>query len=757
MIRVALAVCCVLLVAPPLSPAQVGPSGVALDGQKTGAPPSPAPWRARGIGGGGALFSASISPHDPDVVSMATDMSSVFLSTDFGRAWQMLPFQSVTGGIDTTVRFTSSPDELYAITLGPFDERIAVRSVDGGASFQPLPGDPASGETFTLLADPTTTQRALLATWDQLYFSADAGASFSLAYDASSDGSGLVLAGSFFDGNQIFVGTNQGLLVSSNGGTSFAVDNTPGIPSGQAITSFSAAKVGGQVRLFALTFPRADVWGGVLPWDLLWSRPRLHVLDWGAASWTKVFDGTGNQHPVFIATAQNDRDVIYLAGGHHGTGDPLVLRSANGGGSWQSVLLTTGNQNVATGWMGSGGDLEWYWAEVVLSVAVAPTDPDRIVITDYGFCHTSDDGGASWLQAYVDPADENPAGASTPKGGAYATAGTDQTSSWWLHWSSPDDLLAGFSDIRGIRSTDGGEHFVAGTSLGLPHNSTYHVVAHPSGALYAATSSVHDIYQSTYLQDGDLNGGTGRLIRSIDDGASWQTVHDFGNPVIWLALDPADPDTLYASVIHSSAGGIFVTHDLTGAAGFAKLPAPPRTQGHPFNVHVLNDGALVSSWSARRNNSGTFTTSSGVFYSSNDGASWSDRSHPDMQRWTKDVVIDPHDPTQSTWYAAVFSHWGAFPNEVGGILKSTDRGLSWTRISDSYRVESLTIDPADADRAWYTTESEGLWQSTDFSSGTPTFSRDETYPFKHPMRVFLNPFRPGELWCTSFGGGLRKR
>ena len=39
-----------------------------------------------------------------------------------------------------------------------------------------------------------------------------------------------------------------------------------------------------------------------------------------------------------------------------------------------------------------------------------------------------------------------------------------------------------------------------------------------------AASSVHDIYQSTHLQDATLDAGSaaGKVIYSTDDGASWQ-------------------------------------------------------------------------------------------------------------------------------------------------------------------------------------------------------------------------------------------
>jgi photosystem II stability/assembly factor-like uncharacterized protein len=483
-------------------------------------------------------------------------------------------------------------------------------------------------------------------------------------------------------------------------------------------------------------------------------------LDSGASSWSLVrnYSSSNPDKPFFVAMAGNNRSVVYLAGTHTGTGAPSVLKSTNGGTSWSPVFSTVHNQNIATGWMGHGGDLQWYWGEVALGFAVCPNDANRAIITDYGFAHVTANGGASWKQVYVKPADQNPQGAATPPGQSYRTAGVEQTSCWWVAWPAPTMLVAGFSDIRGVLSDDGGLSWTAGTALGLPHNSTYCIVRHPqTGVLYAGTSTAHDLYQSTYLQDSRIDGASGSIVVSLDAGATWLPWFDFGHPVVWLEFDPADPDTLYASVVHSTEGGIYVTRDLHHPQGpsFVKLADPPRTEGHPLCLRVLDDGGLVATYSGRRNSSGAFTQSSGVFYSDDGGANWQDRTHANFTRWTKDLVIDPHDPTQNTWYAAVFSHWGSSPNEVGGLYRTTNRGLSWTELSDFYRVESIAVHPVNPRVAYVTTEADGLWRTTNLNAPQPTFVLDRDYPFQHPLRVFFNPWSPKETWATSFGGGLR--
>jgi hypothetical protein len=150
----------------------------------------------------------------------------------------------------------------------------------------------------------------------------------------------------------------------------------------------------------------------------------------------------------------------------------------------------------------------------------------------------------------------------------------------------------------------------------------------------------------------------------------------------------------------------------------------------------------------------SFTKSSGVFVSTNGGASWIDRSDSGMLYWTKDLLIDPHDPTQNIWYACVFSGWGGPPNGLGGLYRTTNRGESWMRISDLNRVESCTINPVNPNELFLTTEEEGLWYSRNIRAANPTFMQDPNYFFRHPMRVFYNPYRSNEIWVTSFGNGL---
>jgi photosystem II stability/assembly factor-like uncharacterized protein len=726
----------------------------------------PSSWDVRGVGGGGALFSPQINPHQAGHYFIASDMSNVFESNDAGATWRTIDYRQVTGRHESQVQFTSDPNVMYVLDYttaadGSEGSR-AKRSLDGGQTWQPLGNDPTGAGAYKLFADPAGTQRLLLSDYSRLFFSANGGSTWKQVFSTAS-GNGLHLGGVFWDGNNIYVGSNQGLLVSADGlATNFQVSAAGGIAAGQAILSFAGAKQGGTTRFFVVTKHAATVYAGTQAWDYGDTGSQsIYSFDVGQASWVLRMNGinAAQVEAWHVGMAANNISVAYVAGGSS-SGVPTVYKTTDAGLTWTSVFLTTNNQNIATGWQGHQGDRQWTYGEVAMGFTVARHDPNQLIITDYGFGHVSTDGGSTWQALYVAPGDRNPAGAATPKGRDYHDSGLDNTTSWQVAWANANTMFIANSDIGGQRSTTAGQAFNFNMT-GQTFNSVYRYAVHPNtGVIYAAVGSTHDLYQTTYLTDSRIDSGTGGVLFSTNQGQSWQMLRNFGRNTIWVALDPTNPNRLYASVVHSNAtiGGIYVTNDLQNgtAATWTKLTNPPRTEGHPFNINVLANGELVVSYAARRAGSPTnFTASSGVFYSTDGGQTWSDRSAPGMLHYTKDVVIDPHDATQNTWYAGVWSGWGGAANNLGGLYKTTDRGVSWTRIHTQHRVSSVTFNPTNPDEMWMTTETNGLWYSNNIRAANPAFQSVANFPFRQPERVFYNPFDAHEIWVTSFGGGVR--
>ena len=70
----------------------------------------------------------------------------------------------------------------------------------------------------------------------------------------------------------------------------------------------------------------------------------VHIVKWhnGSKDWSPFSDAemSRRQNDLRGYMAKNNIDIAWLAGGSS-AGVPIVYKTINGGGSWQSVLLTT--------------------------------------------------------------------------------------------------------------------------------------------------------------------------------------------------------------------------------------------------------------------------------------------------------------------------------------------------------------------------------------------------------------------------------
>ncbi len=727
---------------------------------------APTSWQSRGIGGGGALFAPSINPSNNSEIYVGCDMSELFHSTDGGQHWTEASFLQTQGGHDSYVCFTNNANILYTVDYTSTNGNDLVRpmkSTNGGTTWTAMASDPYASYPGAgverLFADFNNPNNLVLADYGTIYFSNNGGTSFTQIHTCLDNNVGNHIAGVFFDGTKIYIGTNDGLIFSNNSGTNFNTMTATGFGTGtEVMLSFCGAREGSTVRFVCLTADAANVYSGI-QYGSSYSGTLVGVytMDNANGTWAAKMGGINmsTDYPVFCGMANNDIDTMYLSGGSS-VGNPIVMK-ATFSTNWAHVFNSVNNVNVITGWCGQGGDRGWGYAECPFGFEVCPTNSKMVIIADYGFVHATTDAGTGWHQQYVNVADQHPAGANTPQQKKYHGIGLENTTNWQVMWKDSMNLYAAYSDINGIMSDDKGASWKFIPNF--TQNSSYRIVKHPDGKIYGATATVHDLYQSTRIYDSQINGGSGQVMVSNNNGATFTVLHNFAHPVIWVALDPTDTSKMYASVLSGSSntGGIYVTSNLHlgVSATWTKMAKPPRSNGHPFNITVLNNGDLVASFCARKPTTTTnFTDSSGVYYYDKALATWYDRSDVKMHYWTKDVVVDPNDVTQSTWYTGVFSGWANVPAGTGGLYKTTNKGVSWTQISNSYRVNSATINPTNANQLYFTTETDGLWYSGNATNVSPTFSQVASYPFRHPVRVFFNPYKNTEVWVSSFGNGM---
>ncbi|MFI5171524.1 MAG: T9SS type A sorting domain-containing protein [Chitinophagales bacterium] len=705
---------------------------------------------SRGVGGGGALFSPVISPYDPGKIFMSCDMTELFYSEDDGLSWDFYHFLDFVAFQNSEIQFTSDPEILYSIRVDfRNDYYFPTKSTDGGDTWNAI-NDPTGNYCQFLFADHHAVSRFITGSDSKLYFTDDGGDNYALIYSAPAER--LYISGAFWKGDSIFIGTNNGMLYSVNGGASFDFFTNSGLPANTAFTSFTGAFDGTNMVLTGVAGNKTDLYYYNEAWAYD-AYEGIFTLSFGIDITWQDISPVDNVQFYHSAMNPENTDIIYAGGSSTINSYIQIYKSIDGGESWTSIFETAYNENIITGWCGDGGEHDWWYAEIPFGLCVDPNNADHVIFTDYGFMHISNDGGNNWRQAYVTSATQNPAGEDIIPGNTYA--GTfENTSCWDIFRHDENIMLAGFSDVSGISSDDKGESW-SFKRINDDYNSVYQIIGNPTNNfLYAATGSVHDLYQSTRIDDDDIGNGNGEILYSTDDGISWQTMHNFNDPVVWIVFDPGNLDIMYASVVHEGTGGIYKTinaQDLNTSV-WEKLPEPSGTEDHPYIVRVLNDGAVVCSYSA--NKDGSFYTSSGIFYSEDGGTIWEDRSDINFNYWTKDIVVDLHDPDQNTWYACIFTHWGTGAADQGGLYRTKDRGLTWNKLETFFRCESITVNPLNENEAYITTEDDGLWITKNLTDGDPTFTRVSEYKFQHPVRTFYDAFDNLKVWIASFGNGI---
>jgi len=738
------------------------------------APRAPSVWTSHGMGGGGGMYAPKFSPFDANELYLSCDMGEVFHTADLGASWSTIDFRQVQGFRESEVQFTSDPliryvlDFTFNAATGVSQQR-PLKSTDGGATWVTLPG--WAGRAYSVWTDPGVTTRLVVATQNDIYVSNDGGVTFSASLFNLTNNR---IAGVFFDGSDIYIGCNAGLLVSHDGGATLVSAGIGGIGSGEAMYSFAGAKQNSTIRFYCVTLASFVVFPGAILNPFV-SRG-VYTMDVGAPNWTPMMSGftSGTDYPSHVAMARNDISTVYVAAARSGPPNTFypdlstVFKAGAPGATWQRMfIIYPNNQNIITGWAGCPYSTSLSFANPV-GFTVHPSDSSRVCLTDDATAHITTDGGATWRQIYVNASDQNAANTALPSGKAYHGVGLEPTACFWLQWLDGNNLLAGYSDMRLIRSHDAGASWAYDYS-GMSNGECYQIVQHSNGTLYALSSTITSPYGVIGSDNASIDAATGLVLVSANNGATWTPLKNFGAAPMWIALDPVNTDTMYVSVAHSVSGsandgGIYLTQNLSAgaSASWTLLSAPARaTSGHPYNIRLLNDGSLVCSYALGYDGT-SFAQTSGVFITANPtagaGATWSDRSATGMKYWTQDVVIDPYDPQQQTWYAAVWNGWGTgnpSPAMQGGLYKTTDRGQSWSRVFSYDSVTSCTISPINADEMYVTTRFSGLWYGSNLGAASPNFTQLAEYPFREPTRVFYNPNVPGEVWVTSNGNGIR--
>jgi hypothetical protein len=729
----------------------------------------PTDWTSKGVGGGGAVYSPTISPHNPDEMYLTCDMSMAHHSTDFGQHWDMIPPATLRTGRQASVQFTASPDTLYAMhRAAQTSVHSIVRSIDGGNSWQAVASNPfASTGVFQFFAHPQKTTTSVVADFSKIWMDTTAGTNFFQVY-STTDTKGAHLAGVFFDGDSVYVCSNKGVKYTFDNGKTWTTPTWTGIGSGEEIVSFRAAREGGTVRLIAVTLSSNDVHPRVYGNTGVLHFQNIYRLDFPAQNtWTNITAGLPspvNDKLFNIAMVSGEIDTFFVGGSARVNGINLgsVFRTDNGGNSFQNVFLDAAalasNTDISPGWKGTAtvGTTymhKWNGISSTEGLCVDPNDLRRLARSDLSAVHVSEDYGQTWMQAYTLPQQPHPAGVLINAADTYASGGLETTVGYWMHFIGEDNFFAGYGDILMTHTLDGGNSWQL-LYNGLFYqllNDVNHITEHPNGTLYASTGEVPGT--NGQYNDSRLAVTPGRLAYSTDQGQTWQTKTNFGHPVLWTALNPGNPDLFYAAVpdIPDRAGFIYRCDDIDNCnllSDWTALPTPPRTEGRAQEIFVLADGTLVATYGPRDQGSFSFTASSGVFRMAPNGNAWTDLTPAAMQYDLRSLTIDPND--DNIWFACI----GKNGPGTKGLYRSLNRGDDWTLVQSNMTVVSATFHPSLPNSMYFCTSNDGLFFATNTNAAFSATALTG-YPFDFPQRVFFNSFDPNEVWVQNFGNGLR--
>jgi len=733
-------------------------------------------WRVIGPGGGGAQYRPTVSPHDPNTVLVACDMTGSYITRDAGRSWRQFNLRT---RVDAFAFDPANPLVIYAGSSGLF------RSEDGGERWRlvfPSPsavkgermvGDHAQhsfissdnwpgGSIQAIRIDPTQTAHIYVAVKTAeallLFGSTDRGRTWQRGGEVSGkEVRALHLDATAPENNRrLFVFTDAG--VSAASARDLRTEGI-GLPSGVGSIAGAAGGLDPDSRRPVFYITTASRWEGerlstgvYRSNDLgrTWAELR-GGLERGATS------AAAKRPPIFnlVACAEGDARTVYLVthrysesageGGadlnHFG-----ILKSADGGDSWQWALKATGRDappNRTDGWLGRSFGPGWGGAP--LGLGVGPTNPEVCYATDWGTTYRTLDAGRTWQQVYTEEHAD----------GSFSTRGLDVTTTYGVHFDPLDKehLAISYTDVGLFHSTNGGRSW-RHTIKGLPEewvNTCYWVVFDPEvrGRAWSAWGNAHDLPRPKMLRDGNFARYKGGVARTDDGLASWRRTTE-GMPdntvTTHLVLDPASPAgrrTLYAA---GFGKGVFKSTDdgrtwalknagLGGNRNAWRLVLTPKGTLYLLVARGLENGREVD----------------GALYRSTDaGESWQTVKLPHGANAPNDLVFDPSEPDRM--YLAAWPRTIEQAEHYGGLYLTEDGGASWLSVFDpSAHVYGVAVDPSNTSTVYINTFDGAAFRSVDRGR---KWRRLGGYNFKWGHRPVPDPHRKGMLYLTTFGSSV---
>jgi len=639
-----------------------------------------------------ALVIAPTTPSTIYALTRSADYTGgIFKTTDGAGSWRAM---SNVVGVNSLVVDPTNPSTIYALT-----GRGILKSTNGGENWIGVgPGLPDIYSYVTTLAiDPITPTTLYAAVSDvtgsvSIFKSTNGGGSWNVLDTGRPSNFILSLVIDPTAPSTIYAVFLFDVLKSTDGGESWI-----GIGAGLGLP-------GSQIRTLAIdpitTATLYAVTGG--PFASIFKSTN------GGASWNTLNTGlppnTSMSYTFFgsLAIDPTTSATIYAGGSVsplRGPASGFLIKSKDGGASWNAIDLGL-SANTA---FGSVGD-------PVGSLAIDPVASSTIYVIAYRRIVKSTDGGASWRGAGnglttidVHALAVNRVDAAT----VYAGAGDSLFQSV--------DSGASWSKLFAFQLPS--SFFVPDPAPGYPHSLLIDFV-NPN-ILYAGTfrgggCTTDDklLFKST---DGGLSwsdsispdksgcAGAGDIFLGIDSGPDLK------------AIDPTDPNTLYVTASGEKWSVPWLLRSKEGGASWTTL-GPNQS---PDNLTVRGWDTGVKALAIDPANPATLYAGlwDGLSKSTDDGASWNRIGLSGAI--VNLLAIDP--AHTGVLYAVGAEGSDGVPQGFRGLFKSTDSGASWTPIGNGLaslldtgsNMTALVFDPADSNILYAGTAGGGVFKSSD--------------------------------------------
>ncbi len=566
---------------------------------------------------------------------------------------------------------------------------MSPRVTLAGAGEWTTSGPAGLSSSFQLLVHPVDSDTIYLSSPTGLYKSVNGGTSWRLMIAKPVAAAGVDPIST----NRVFIAVQEGFYASSDGGEIWTFAGPPIDYGFYTLTHVQALVVeAGSHRIYAVVSHRSMT-------GLQSQGSILRSAD-GGASWTSLLDSVVSMTGLVI----HPTDPSQLFAFPYAQG---VEKSIDDGKTWTAVLT-----------------LPW-----VNGFATSPTDPVVLYVALGGSgIFKSVDSGETWVEADAGIPDPlfrvctgltlNPS-KPTKVLASCSDAATFQTDDGGAAWQAVDlagtapvaydpfdsNVLYGRfrSDLR--RSEDGGRTWRSiNTGLGAVNVTALATSALGLGPVYA--------------------GSNGEVYASGDQGRSWLAGRS-GLPnaaIMDLTVGTASPLRIYAA---THGYGLFRSDD--GGSTWTKIDSPGM-QGYITSVAVvpLNPRIVYAA------------TGNGLFRSEDAGSSW--RALSGIAPTVGQLVVDPR--STDTVYLA--EH---------GVQKSTDGGVTWANlpVPGAAYAFSLAVDPSNSSLL-YAAESNSLLKSSD---GGLTWVPSGVDLAGNITSIVIDPVRPERLYAATDQGVFR--